>query len=206
MPVTLATPPDAVLAELAKTLPRIARSTAVQERAPSITRAASRFELATDMRVARSPDEIPDADALPMPVYVVGLDDLAKGKLDKAARLALWSHIVATEAGPVSAEVRSDNSRFAQVSNNVAVGRARNSLIQMAQNEGADAPDGEAAELRIPALHTSLLWIKGGREAFEVLDSALSELTEGQRYTAAELLKILRPAAEARLRAPEGEG
>jgi hypothetical protein len=206
MPVTLATPPDAVLAELAKTLPRIARSTAVEERAPAITRAASRFELAGDMRVARSPEEIPDADALPLPVYVLGLDELAKGRLEKGAQLALWSHIVATEAGSVSAEVRSDNNRFAQVSNNIAVGRARSSLLQMVQNESADAPDGEAAELRIPALHTSLLWIKGRREAFEVLDSALAELTDGQRYSAAELVKILRPVAEARLREPEAEG
>ncbi|HYR09291.1 MAG TPA: hypothetical protein VEQ60_16015 [Longimicrobium sp.] len=206
MPVTLATPPDAVLAELARALPRIARSAAVQQRAPAITRAASRFTLAGNMRVARSIDDISDADALPMPVYVVGLDDLAKGNLRAGARLVLWSHIVATEAGPVSAEVRSDNSRFAQVSNSVAVGRARASLLKLAQSTGGDALDGEAAELRIPALHTSMLWIRGPRETFEVLDSALPELPEGHRYSAAELTKILRPIAEARLRNPEAEG
>jgi hypothetical protein len=206
MPVTFAKPPDAILAELARTLPRIAGSDAIRLRAPAITRAASRFSLAGDMRVARALADIHDADALPMPVYIVGLDELAKGNLGGAAHLALWSHIVATEAGPVSAEVRSDNSRFAQVSNNVAVGRARASLLKLAQSDGADGPDGEASELRIPALHTSLLWVKGRRETFEVLDSSLAELPEGRRFSGAELSKILKPIAAARLRSPEAEG
>ena len=205
MPITLATPPEAVLTELATALPRIGPSHTIRQRAPAITRAAGRFELAANMRVARTLDEISDTDALPMPVYVVGLDDLARGELAKAARLALWSHIVATDAGPVSAEVRSDNSRFAQVTNSLAVGRARTSLMRMSRGEGAASLDGEAAELRIPALNTSLLWVKGARETFEVLDSALPELPEGDRFSAADLTRILRPIAEARLREPNSD-
>jgi len=208
MPITLAAPPESVMTELAATLPRIAGSAAVEERAPSITRAAGRFSLGGQMRVARAPADIADADALPIPVYVLGLDQLAEGRLEDGARLALWSHIVSTEAGPVSAEVTSEGSQFAQVSNARAVGRARSSLIRMAEGEGegADAPDGEAAELRIPALHTSLLWIRGRRPTLEVLDTQLAELRVGRRYSAEELAAILQPIAQQRLRDPEGEG
>jgi hypothetical protein len=180
MPISLAAPPQSVLAELAGTLPRIARSTSVEERAPSITRAASRFALAGEMRVARSPADIEDADALPVPVYVLGLDDLAQGRLEDGARLALWSHIMTTEAGPISAEVTSEGSQFAQVSNARAAGRARSSLIRM--------------------------WIRGGRGVLEVLDTQLSELRIGQVYSAEDLAGILRPIAQARLGNPQGEG
>lgn len=205
MPVTLATPPDSVLAEIARTLPRIARSAAVRQRAPEITLAASRLALGGSMRVARSLDDITDADALSLPVYVLGLDDLATGSLG-GAQLSLWSHIVATEAGPVLVEVSSHNGRFAEVSNSAAAGRARELLLKLRQSGARDAPDGEAAELRIPALHTSLLWVRGARETFEVIESALPELSEEHLYTAAELTGILRPIAAARLREPEAEG
>ncbi|WP_426120749.1 hypothetical protein [Kocuria sp. LHG3120] len=207
MPITIATPPDAVLTELTNTLPRIAGSSGIAQRAPSITRSADRFTLADAMRVARAPDEIADADALPMPVYVVGLDDLAQeGHLEETARLALWSYIVTTEAGAVSAEVTSDDSQFAQISNTAAAGRARSALIHLAQDESADAPNGEAAELRVPALHLSLLWIRGESGTFEVLDFQGPELPIGRRFGADELEGVLRTLAEAYPREAEGEG
>jgi hypothetical protein len=206
MPVTLATPPTAVLTELARTLPRLSQSAGIEARAPAIARAAARFVLAGNLRVARAVSDIDEADAVPTPVYVVGLDELAKGRLGEGARLALWSHIVATEAGPVSAEVGADNGRFAQVSNGIAVSRVRSSLLRMAKASSADAADGEAAQLRIPALHTSLLWIRGKGETFEVLESSVAGLAVGQHFTAAALLRILKPAAEAALRNPEAEG
>lgn len=206
MPITLATPPDAILTELANTLPRIAGSAGIAQRAPSITRSAYRFTLADAMRVAHAPEEIADADALPIPVYVVGLDDLAQGHLEETARLALWSYIVATEAGAVSAEVTSESSQFAQISNTAAAGRARSALIGFAQNESADAPDGEAAELRVPALHLSLLWIRGENGTFEVLDFQGPELPIGRRFGVDELEGVLRTLAEAYPREAEGEG
>jgi hypothetical protein len=76
----------------------------------------------------------------------------------------------------------------------------------MARSDAPDAPDGEAAELRIPALNTSLLWIRGGRGVLEVLDTQLSELRIGQVYSAEDLAGILRPIAQARLGNPQGEG
>ncbi len=71
--------------------------------------------------------------------------------------------------------------------------------------DNADEPDVEAAELRIQALHTSLLWIRGGG-VLEVLDTQLPGLRIGRRYSAEELVRILQPIATERLRNPEGEG
>ncbi|WP_372016600.1 hypothetical protein [Pseudoxanthomonas sp. 10H] len=204
MPITLATPPEAAALELGERLPPLARSAAIEARAPAIGRAASRFGLKADMRIARTLAEVADADVVASPVYALGLDQLAKGRLEDAARLAGWSWVIATEAGAVSAETTAESNRFAQISNAASAGRFRRALLQLAQG-GGDA-DGEAVQLRIPALHTSLLWIKGKREVYEVLDTSVAGLDVGRRYTGAELRKILKPEAEARLRNPELDG
>ena len=204
MPVTLATPPTEAADELGKRLPPLARSASIEARAPAIGRAASRFELKANMRVARSLAEVADADVVASPVYALGLDQLAKGKLGDGARLTAWSWVIATEAGAVSAETVAGTNRFAQVTNAASAGRFRRALLRMA--DGSADVDGEAVQLRIPALHTSLLWIKGGREVYEVLDTCIAGLDVGRRYTAAELLKIFKPEAEARLRNPELDG
>ncbi|GAB3510058.1 hypothetical protein [Pseudoxanthomonas daejeonensis] len=198
MPITLATPPEAAAAELGERLPPLARSAALEARAPAIGRAAGRFELKGNMRVARSLAEVADADVVASPVYALGLDQLAKGKLGDGARLTAWSWVIATEAGAVSAETLAETNRFAQITNAASAGRFRRALLDMAAGN-ADA-DGEAVQLRIPALHTSLLWIKGRREVYEVLDTSVAGLQTGRRYTAAELLKVLKPEAESRLR------
>lgn len=204
MPVTLVPPPAAASAELFQQLPPLAESAALGERAPAIGRAAARFGLGENMRLATSLAEVAEADAVASPVYALGLDQIAKGRLGDGATLAGWSYVVATEAGPVSAETTAGDHRFTQVSNAASAGRFRRALVQMAT--GPDDADGEAVQLRIPALHTSLLWVKGRREVYEVLDSGVPGLEVGRRYPASELLKILRPAAEAARAAPDLDG
>ena len=204
MPVTLATPPEAAAAELGQRLPPLARSAALEARAPAIGRAAARFGLKADLRVARTLAEVADADAVASPVYALGLDQLAKGKLGDGAKLAGWAWVVATEAGPVSAETTADTHKFAQISNAASAGRFRRALLRLA--EKGDEADGQAVQLRIPALHTSLLWVKGKREIYEVLDSPVAGLEVGRRYTAAELRKILKPEADSRARTTDLDG
>ncbi|WP_235976705.1 hypothetical protein [Sandaracinobacteroides hominis] len=80
---------------------------------------------------------------------------LPADKLGDGAKLAAWAWVIATEAGPVSAETTADTNKFAQISNAASAGRFRRALIGLAQR-GGDA-DGEAVQLRIPALHTVLL-------------------------------------------------
>jgi hypothetical protein len=204
MAVTLVPPPPAAGAELAERVPPLARSAALAERAPAIGRAAARFGLRDNLRLAGTLAEVADADAVASPVYALGLDELARGRLGEGARLAAWSYVMATEAGAISAETTADNFRFAQVSNAASAGRFRRALVRMAT--GPDDADGEAVQLRIPALHTSLLWVKGRRELFEVLDTAVPGLEIGRRYTAQELLAVLKPQAEAALRTPDLDG
>ena len=204
MPVTLVPPPTPAGAELAERLPPLAESSALAVRAPAIGRAAERFGLKENLRLATSVADVAEADAVASPVYALGLDQLAKGRLGDGAKLAAWSYVMATEAGPVSAETTADTLRFAQVNNAASAGRFRRALMQIAANPG-DA-DGEAVQLRIPALHTSLLWVKGRREVYEVLDTLVPGLEVGRRYSAAELVRILKPEAEAVLRNPDLDG
>lgn len=204
MPVTLVTPPAAAIGELGRRLPPLGQSAALDAHAPAIGRAAARFGLQANMRVARTLAEVADADAVASPVYALGLDQLAQGKLGDGARLAAWAWVIPTEAGPVSAETIAGTNRFAQISNAASAGRFRRALLRLADH--GDEADGEAVQLRIPALHTSLLWVKGKQELYEVLDSGVAGLETGRRYTADELKRILRPEAEARLRSANLDG
>lgn len=207
MPITFAEAPAGTTAGLARALPALGRSAAIEARAPAITRAADRFSLGGAMRVARTLGEVATADAVATPVYILGLADIAAGRIVDGARLKLWAHIVPTAAGAVSAESRASDTRFSQISNGIAVGRFRNALTRMA-TAPQPGDNGEVAQLRIPALHTTLLWLKGSRrnDSFEPVETSLSSLKVGQRYTAAELANALKPFAAQRRANPDADG
>jgi hypothetical protein len=206
MPITFAKPPAAMAGNLAAVLPRLAASTTLEARAPAITRAASRIAIGDQLRMATNLAEVADADGFTTPVYTLGLEDLAAGKLAQGAKLKLWAQILPTEAGAVSAESRASDAKFAQVSNGISVGRFRNALTRMAAAPPAD--DGEVAQLRIPALHITLLWLKGGRsgDRYEVVDAPPGVLTNGQKFSAAELAAALKPHATSRLANRNADG
>ncbi|WP_310474046.1 hypothetical protein [Sandarakinorhabdus sp.] len=206
MPISFAKPPAAMAANLAAVLPRLAASANLEARAPAITRGAARMALGDAMRMATTLAEVRDADAIATPVYMLGLDDLAAGRIIPGAKLKLWAQIVPTEAGAVSAEARASDSRFAQMSNGISVGRFRNALTRMAAAPPAD--DGEVAQLRIPALHITCLWLKGGKagDRFEVVDAPAGVLPIGQIYSAAELAAALKTHAASRMANREADG
>jgi hypothetical protein len=206
MPITFSKPPAAMAANLAAALPRLAGSATLEARAPAITRAAARLATGDAMRVAATLADVAVADAVTTPVYVLGLEDLAAGRITEGAKLKLWAQILPTEAGAVSAEARASDARFSQMSNGISVGRFRNALTRMAAAPPAD--DGEVAELRIPALHISALWLKGGRggDRFEVLDSPPGVLPVGRSYSAADLAAALKPHASSRLANRNADG
>jgi hypothetical protein len=199
MPITFAKPPAGMAAALAEALPRIGNSAAVEMRAPAISRAASGFAMGDDMRVAMQMDDVEGADAIATPVYVAGLDDIINGRLVAGARLALWAQIVPTEAGAVSAEVTATTTKFAQISNGIANGRFRNAVTRMAApaGEGSTA-DGEIAQLRVPALHMTFLWLKAkkGDDLFEPVETSMAAVKVGQRYTEKQLVEALRGPAQ----------
>jgi hypothetical protein len=206
MPINFAKPPAAMAANLAAALPRFASSAALEARAPAITRGAARLALGDAMRMATTLAEVRDADAVATPVYMLGLDDLAAGRISQSAKLKLWAQIVPTEAGAVSAEARASDARFAQMSNGISVGRFRNALTRMAAAPPAD--DGEVAQLRIPALQITCLWLKGGKagDRFEVVDAPPGVLPIGQTYSAAELAAALKTHAVSRLANAQADG
>jgi hypothetical protein len=191
---------------LAAALPKLAASSAIEARAPAITRAAARIAVGEQLRIATKLADVAEADAVTTPVYTLGLNDLAVGKVAQGAKLKLWAQILPTEAGAVSAETRASDARFAQISNGIGVGRFRNALTRMAAAPPAD--DGEVAQLRIPALHITCLWLKGGSsgDRYEVVDAPPGVLPIGKIYSAAELAAALQPHAASRLANPDADG
>ncbi len=205
MPITFATPPAGIAATLAATLPQLGRSTAIEMRAPAITEAANQFALGDGLRVASNLGDVEGADAIATPVYVLGLDQLIAGNVAGGARLALWAHIMPTAAGAVSAEVSAADTKFAQISNGIAIGRFRNVVTRMATEE-TPSGDGEVAQLRIPALQLTLLWLrKPGADQFEPVEVGSPSLKVGQHYTEKQLADALHAEAVARA-AGQGDG
>lgn len=204
MSITFAEPPAAVMSALEAVMPRIGRSAAIEARSPAIARAANAF--APQFRVPRRLADMASADAIATPVYVLGLDELGRGNIVRGARLALWSHILGSEAGPVSAEVSAVTSRFAQMTDSRAISRLRTRLTAMAAEDEREG-DFQVAQLRVPALHLSLLWLKSadGHDVFEPTEVTGGAVKVGQRYTEAELAAALRGAAQAR-GSGEGDG
>lgn len=206
MTITFAKPPAAMAGNLAAVMPRLAISTGIDARAPAISRAANRMAAGVAMTMATNLDEVAEAEALTTPVYTLGLDAIAAGRIADGAKLKLWAQIVPTEAGAVSAEARASDAKFAAMSNGISVGRFRNALTRMAA--APPAGDAEVAQLRVPALHLTLLWLKGkgGVDSYEVVDAPPGGLGVGQKLTAAELAKALKPLAAARMADPDLDG
>ena len=202
MSITFAEPPAAVSAALEAVMPRIGRSASIEARSPAIARAANAFSV--QLRTPRKLDEVATADAIATPVYVLGLDELAKGNIAHGAKLALWSHILSSEAGPVSAEVSATTSRFAQMTDSRAIARLKTRLVAMASADDHKG-DYEVAQLRIPALHLSFLWLKaaGGKDVFEPTEATGDAVKVGKRYSEAELAAALRGEAS---RGASGDG
>jgi hypothetical protein len=200
MPITFAIPPVAIMAALEDAMPRLGRSAAIEARSPAISRAANAFGPGAQLRIPRTLRHVLSADAIAMPVYVLGLDQLARGNIVRGAKLALWSHILPSEAGPVSAEVNAVTTRFAQVSESRATARLRTRITTMASTDEDGDDDHQVAQLRIPALHVTLLWLKSeqGRDVFEPVEVTGTVLRVGQRYSEAELAAALRGAAAGR--------
>ena len=198
MSITFAEPPAAVTSALEAVMPRIGRSAAIEARSPAISRAASAF--GPQLRVPRQLREVASADMIATPVYVLGLDELARGNIVRGAKLALWSHILSSEAGPVSAEVNAATSRFAQMTDSRAISRLRTRLTAMAADDDDKGGDFQVAQLRIPALHLSFLWLKsaGGQDVFEPTEVTGDAVVVGRRYSEQELAAALRGPATAR--------
>lgn len=207
MSITFAEPPPAVLTALEAALPKLGRSAAIEARSPAIGRAARGFAGGAQLRIPRRLDQVANADAIATPVYVLGVDDLIRGKVVDGAKLALWSHILSSEAGPVSAEVDANTARFAQISDSRAAARLRNRITMMATSDEGRQGEYQVAQLRVPALHLTLLWLKStdGKDLFEPVEATGNDVQIGQHYTQEQLVAALRAPAAARA-ANGGEG
>jgi hypothetical protein len=148
----------------------------------------------------------PAAVLRPHPVYELGLEDLAAGKGLGAARLVAWRYLLVaddqiTEAAELYPDARG-RPQFGAVTTGFAAG-AGPALTLMEQLPEARQGDYEVRALRVPALYVMAFWLKdkqGGADRLIVLPPAFPPVQALRPYTPKEMLGLLRPLAEEKLR------
>ena len=148
----------------------------------------------------------PDAFMRPHPVYELGLEELAAGKGLGAARLVAWRYLlVADNRITEAAELYPDahgRSQFGAVTTGFAAG-AEHALTLLEQTPETQQRDYEVRALRVPALYVMAFWLKdkqGGEDRLIVLPPAFPPVQALRPYAPKELLGLLRPLAEEKLR------
>jgi hypothetical protein len=142
----------------------------------------------------------------PHPVYELGLNELAAGEGLGAARLVAWRYLLVandqiTEAAELYPAPRG-RTQFGAVTTGFAAG-AGPALTLLEQLPEAGQGDYEVRALRVPALYLMAFWLKGkqgGEDRLIVLPPAFPPVQALRPYSPKELLGLLRPLAEEKLR------
>jgi hypothetical protein len=196
MPLDIAPAPPASLASLNAVLPKVAVNRGVALQAPQLAQSANRA--LQEQGGASAPRPL-----LSAPTYVLGLDAIVAGRDLSAAKLTLWTHFFAAAADGdnqvVAADVNAETSRFASIKEGPQILGFYRQVQALQQAPDIAARSFELAQLRVPALHVKAVWLKDKAGAGDVIipiaptDPAL---TAGRRYSVADFLAALRPAAE----------
>ena len=202
MALYLTQAPPAALEALTAAMPRVAALPSITLRGPAIGVATRDFTLAARVPPSLATEASADG-AIPAPVHVVGLQELAAGGDVRKAPLAIWTHLLmeqANVAAAVLADVDAKTMKFAAVTEGEQVRSIGQSVREAA---GAGGGDYELAMIRVPALYLSAVWLKGRNGAADVLipsDSPKSPLVAGKRYSPEEFNAALKAVAEQELR------
>jgi len=197
MPLDIVQPPAASISSLNAALAKVAISRGLTAQVPHIANAADRALREKGAADAPTP-------ALSSPVYVLGLDAIAAGPNLAAAKLGFWTHFFSSApddaAQVVAADVNADTSRFASMKEGPQVHGFYNEVRALQQAPDIGQRTFELAQLRIPALHVKAVWLKdkaGTGDVVIPIAPTNPALTPNRRYSVAEFLAALRPAAEA---------
>jgi hypothetical protein len=196
MPLDIAQPPAASISSLNAVLPKVAGSRGIALQAPLLAQGANRALQEKGTSDAPRP-------LLSSPVYVLGLDAIVAGRDFSTAKLALWTHFLASvpdgDNQVVAADVNADTSRFASLKEGPQVLAFYRQVQVLVQAPDIGPQSFELAQLRIPALHVKAVWLKdkaGGGDVVIPVAPTDPTLTPGRRYSVPEFLAALRPAAE----------
>jgi hypothetical protein len=196
MPIDIAQPPPASISSLNAVLPKVAGNRGIAAKAPRLAQGANRMLQEQGTSGAPTP-------VLSSPVYVLGLDAIVAGHDLSAAKLALWTHFFPSAGDDdnqlVAADVNADTSRFASLKEGPQVRAFYREVQTLQQAPDIGLRSFELAQLRIPALHVKAVWLKdkaGTNDVVIPIAPTNPALTPGRRYSVAEFLAGLRPAAE----------
>jgi hypothetical protein len=148
-----------------------------------------------------------------LPVYNIGLTDLAKSRDLTAAVQTSWRYLLRHDNEVIAsadAVVGPDRKpAFAQVNEGPLVGGTVRAIQTADAQEEVKKGKYEVRLLMVPALYTAALWLvdtTGGRDLAVPLDPAPPPLIANKLISAKELLLVLQEAAKAALAArPAGE-
>jgi hypothetical protein len=197
MPLDIRQPPPASLSSLNAALSKVAVNRGLTSQTPRLAHAADRALRERGAAAAPAP-------ALSSPVYTLGLDAVVAGPGLSAAKLGFWTHFL--PAAPddasqvVAADVNADTSRFMAMKEGPQVHGFYNQVRALQQAPDIRAGSFELAQLRISALHVKAVWLKDKAGTGDVVIPVAPTnpaLTPERRYSVAEFLAALRPAAEA---------
>jgi|HubBroStandDraft_1064217.scaffolds.fasta_scaffold342815_1 hypothetical protein len=198
MPIDIPPPPPASISSLSAALSRIAAAHSLAAQAPSLARSANRAVRERGTADVSTP-------VLSSPVYVLGLDAIVAGRDLAGAKLGLWTHFLPSAQGAddvVSADVSADTSRFASLNEGPQVLGFFRQVRTLQQAADLGPQSFGLAQLRVPALHVEAVWLRdrAGTGGIVIPVAPTSPaLSAGRRYSVAEFLAALRPAAEAAL-------
>ena len=158
------------------------------------------------MKAAARPEELHHSD--PHPVYVATLDDLAAGKLLKAAKQTGWRYLLAqndeivAEAELTAARRGAKGARgakhedlaFAGLTHGPFTSATVDGLHAAERLPQVEKADYELRLLKVPAVYLVALWLHGANEDILVpLGQPPAGLKKNKPYTEASVIRALRP-------------
>jgi len=149
----------------------------------------------------------------PLPVYEMGLADIAAGHSLAQTRLIGWRYLILHGLEPIeAAEVSQDvlgELRFSHVNRGPLVAGTWKAIRTASDLKEVKDHDFELRHLRIPALCSLSLWMSNGQHNDDRLIPAgppsFLPLQAGHVYTSTEFLRLLQPLAVSRLAAAFAE-
>jgi hypothetical protein len=172
MPLTFKDPPSAAMAQLSQALQLVAKRSR-----QGFTADQARF---------------------PHPVYVLGLDEVAKSTLiANVARHVSWRYLILTSpASSAEISVWGKEPKFSELNYGVYAQNSLNQIEALQASPQFGREEYEVRLLRIPALNVSALWLcSPAQDVFVPIAPTSSALRAGSLYSEHELLHALQPEA-----------
>jgi hypothetical protein len=143
--------------------------------------------------------------AVPHPVYAVGLEQIAQRELLSSATLVAWRYLLLDDQQvrcAVEVDVRAEDRQlnFSHINRGPFVANSVQSITVAETLAPVQQDDYELRLLKIPGLYLLALWLHGPDEIILPIAPSIPGVVSNVPYSESDLLTLLQPIAEARLR------